>query len=206
MVVLPKMYIFADQNQLDTVGRFSQYDLLLRNLSEGESTFEFLLNDKFFTIIDDEQVRKGKVAVVVFVKRVGNSFELKFKLEGSIQIPCDRCLDEMTLPVELNELLIVRFGTEYGEEGDNIIIIPEQDGVLNVAWFMFEFLALSIPIKHVHGPGLCNKEMASKLRKHSTRKSDEVEEYEAGEERFSASDEDINTDPRWDGLKQLLDN
>ena len=30
------------------------------------------------------------------------------------------------------------------EEGDNLIVIPEEEGEINVAWFMYEFVALSV--------------------------------------------------------------
>ena len=42
--------------------------------------------------------------------------------------------------------------SEYAEEGDNLIVIPEEEGEINVAWFMYEFVALAIPMKHVHAP------------------------------------------------------
>ena len=37
---------------------------------------------------------------------------------------------------------------------------------INVAWFMYEFVALAIPMKHVHAPSKCNKAMTSKMSKH----------------------------------------
>ena len=61
---------------------------------------------------------------------------------------------------------MVKFGHEYAEEGDNLIVIPEEEGEINVAWFMYEFIALSVPMKHVHAPGKCNKAMTGKLNKH----------------------------------------
>lgn len=190
---------------LSTVGRFTPYNLILKSLTEGIHTYEYQLDNKFFDAIDDDQVRKGKVDVTVNVKRTLQSFELTIAMNGSVQLPCDRCLDDMTLPVEVNEVLYVKFGQEFGEEGDNLIIVPEAEGELNIAWFLFEFIALSIPIKHVHPSGQCNKEMSSKLRKHSTRKAedddfDDVDEFDSGTE------EENSTDPRWGGLKQLLDN
>ena len=48
---------------------------------------------------------------------------------------------------------------------------------------MYEFIALSIPMKHVHAPGKCNKAMTSKLSKHlktnANEDSDEVFDTEA---------------------------
>ena len=42
-----------------------------------------------------------------------------------------------------------------------------------MAWFMYEFVALAIPMKHVHAPGKCNKAVSSKLHKHLRTKADE---------------------------------
>ncbi|MFV0398960.1 MAG: YceD family protein [Bacteroidales bacterium] len=187
------------------MGRFTPYNLTLKSLTEGIHAYEYQLDNKFFDAIDDDQVHKGKVSVTVHVKRTLQSFELTFAMNGSVQLPCDRCLDDMTLPVEVNEVLYVKFGQEFGEEGDNLIIVPEAEGELNIAWFLFEFIALSIPIKHVHPPGQCNKEMSSKLRKHSTRKVED-DDFEDTDEFDSGTEDESSTDPRWDGLKQLLDN
>lgn len=198
-------FISLQAKVLSTVGRFTPYNLTLKSLTEGIHTYEYQLDNKFFDAIDDDQVRKGKVSVTVNVKRTLQSFELTILMNGSVQLPCDRCLDDMTLPVEVNEVLYVKFGKEFGEEGDNLIIVPEEEGELNIAWFLFEFIALSIPIKHVHPPGQCNKEMSSKLRKHSTRKVED-DDFEDTDEFDSGTEEDSNTDPRWDDLKQLLDN
>ena len=56
----------------------------------------------------------------------------------------------MELPISSSDKLMVKFGHEYAEEGDNLIVIPEEEGEINVAWFMYEFVALSVPMKHVH--------------------------------------------------------
>ena len=142
----------------------------------GTQDFEYVLDNEFFKNIEGEDVQKGKVKVKLTVKRTAASFELDFDLEGVIQIPCDRCLD---------------------------------DGELNIAWFLYEFIALTIPLKHVHQAGKCNKSMSAKLRKHAARSMDESEDA------ASYDDEDVvdevpgegeETDPRWDELKKIIDN
>ena len=90
--------------------------------------------------------RKGKVNVTLTVKRTSRAFELSFQTDGMVWVPCDRCLDDMELPISSSDKLMVKFGHEYAEEGDNLIVIPEEEGEINVAWFMYEFVALSVPI------------------------------------------------------------
>ena len=157
---------------------------------------------------DGPEVQKGKVNVELTVKKTSRAFELSFQTEGIVWVPCDRCLDEMEQPVTSSDKLMVKFGHEYAEEGDNLIVIPEEEGEINVAWFMYEFIALAIPMKHVHAPGKCNKAVTSKLNKHlRTSGDDDAEEsFGAGEDIVVEDEAEEQIDPRWNELKKILDN
>lgn len=187
------------------VGKFSLYSIPLRSLSEGTHEFEFLLDDKFFKLISDadSDLQKGKVNVNVVVKRKTNMFEFGFRLNGEVQIPCDRCLDDMTIEVVTENRLIVKFGKEYSEESDEIVVIPEDDGEINIAWFLYEFVALSIPMKHVHPPGKCNRVMSSKLNKHRATSSGDGDSEDDTDEDDMPDDGGNDSDPRWDTLKDI---
>ena len=169
--------------------------------------YEFVLDNLFFANIDGPEVQKGKVNVVLVVKKTSRAFELNFQTDGMVWVPCDRCLDDMEQPVSSTDKLLVKFGHEYAEEGDNLIVIPEEEGEINVAWFMYEFIALAIPMKHVHAPGKCNKAMSSKLSKHlRTTPDDEMDEDSfVPEESNELVNDDTETavDPRWDELKKM---
>ena len=70
---------------------------------------------------------------------------------------------------------------------------------------MYEFIALSIPMKHVHAPGKCNKAMMGTLNKYLRVSADEnAEEMEVEEE--TADDKEQVIDPRWNELKKIIDN
>lgn len=192
------------------MGKFKSYHVDLKNLTPGIHELEYLLENKFFVDIDGDQVQKGKVKVFLTVKRSSMMFEINFQIEGVVWVPCDRCLDDMEIPINTHNRLVVKFGKEYAEESDEVVVIPEDEGEINLAWFLYEFIALAIPMKHVHAPGKCNKAMASKLKKHTARSAADVdEEYEDDSVEDDISTEDnapVATDPRWDGLKVLLEN
>lgn len=188
------------------MAKFSLYNIPLKDLSEGTHLFEYDLDRKFFDAIDGDEVRKGDVAVKLTVRRTSTAFEMSFDIKGVVKIPCTRCLDDMSQEVETSERLIVKFGLEYSEESDEIVIIPEDEGEINIAWFLYEFIALAIPIKHVHPPGECNRIVSSKFRKHRAVSSDDDDddnEGEADEEDFAEEEETQSNDPRWDALKGL---
>jgi len=95
----------------------------------------------------------------------------------------------MDQPVSADNRLIVKLGAVYSEE-DDVITLPEDEGILDTSWLIYEFVVLAIPIKHVHAPGKCNPAMSKVLEELSTdRSSDE------------ASDQPV--DPRWSALLKL---
>ncbi len=187
------------------MGKFSLYNIPLRGLSEGKHEFEYNLDKVFFALIDDGtvDVKKGDLKVTVSLKKTSVTFELNFSIVGVVFVPCDRCLDDIPMDVDTKNKLIVKFGKEYSEESDEIVIIPEEDGEINIAWFLYEFIVLSLPAKKVHPAGTCNKAMSSKLNKHRAKSADDESEDES-EDDMSLEDEDSSfSDSRWDALKDV---
>jgi len=181
------------------MGKFDLYKIPLRGFLSGSQKFAYELDDKYFKDIDNDDIRKGNVHVQVFVKKLTGTFEFSFQLEGFVKVPCDRCLDDVEMPVDYTGKLFVKFGKTYSEESDDVIIIPEEDGEINIAWFLYEFALLSLPMKRIHPPGKCNKVVSEKLKKHAI--SDEDSDVGFSEENSEPETEEI--DPRWDKLKDI---
>ena len=165
--------------------------------------YQYQLYDAFFLDLDAPEVQKGQVNVTLKVRKTSGVYQLDFHTEGEVVVICDRCLDEMEQPIETTDRLKVKLGAEYSEE-DDMVIVPEEEGYINVAWFIYEFIALSIPMKHVHAPGKCNKDMVSKLSKHLRVSGDDEDDDDFLEE--DSSNEPQTIDPRWNELKKILDN
>ena len=174
------------------MGKYDKFKVNLKGMTEKSATFNMDVDNAFFALIEAPELQKGRCSVTTTVEKVGDRFDLRFDIVGTVVVTCDRCLDEMNQPIEAHETLSVKLGDDYGEEGE-IVIIPEQDGVLNVAWYLYEFISLAVPMRHVHAPGKCNREMAEKL-----------DELQVDEDGGNAGGDE--TDPRWDALKGLMDN
>ena len=172
------------------MGRFDKYNVDLKGLKAATLELEFNLDNAFFGDIEGEEFQKGTVKALVAVKKGREIFDFTFSLNGTVVVPCDRCLDDLEIEVATENTLKVKLGDEYADDGD-IVIVPEQDGDLNIAWYLYEFIALSLPMKKVHAPGKCNQEMTGRLNKHSA-DADNSEDSEEQE-----------IDPRWAGLKNI---
>ena len=166
--------------------------------------YQYQLDNEFFLDLDAPEVQKGQVNVTLKVRKTSGVYQLDFQTEGEVVVICDRCLDEMEQPIGTTDRLKVKLGAEYSEE-DDMVIIPEEEGYINVAWFIYEFIALSIPMKHVHAPGKCNKDMVTKLSKHLRVSGDEEDDSD-DDFLMESADEPQEIDPRWNELKKILDN
>ena len=183
------------------LGTLKIYQIDLKSLSPAITyTFDYKLGDEFFESIDGPEVRHGIINVSLSVVRLSSVFELEFRIEGKVTVICDRCLDDMEIPIETINRLIVTFGEAYVETSDEQIIVSEDEGFIDVAWYIYEFTALSIPVKHIHESGGCNEIMTSKLKELCV---DEVNEEE--EDVSDATEGQRPIDPRWNALRNLIE-
>lgn len=161
----------------------------LKGLKQGINTFHFSLDHTYFEALEEAEVSEGNIELALEITRTANDlFTLIFRQKGTVMVPCTICLDPLPLVIDIEERLEAKFGNEYSED-DNLITIAESEGTLDVSWFVYEFIVLAIPIKHVHAPGKCNPAMIRMLEKHSTARSSE--------------EDDKTIDPRWEALLKL---
>ncbi|SEA84010.1 Uncharacterized metal-binding protein YceD, DUF177 family [Prevotella sp. tc2-28] len=165
------------------------YKIDLKALTAAETTVEYDLDDQFFEALDGAQLEHGALHVSVSIRKMAGFFEFQFHTTGTVVISCDRCLDDMDQPIETDNQLLVKLGDTYSED-DDAVTVDENEGILDVSWFIYEFVMLAIPIKHVHAPGKCNSVMTQKLEELSGAVRSGEEEAET-------------TDPRWEILKNL---
>ena len=135
----------------------------LKGLKDDETSLVFDLDDTYFSALDQAEVKKGSLHVSVSIRKASGFFEILIHEAGTVIIPCDRCLDDMEQPVETDVRLTVRLGDENSEDGDTIVV-AEDEGILDTSWIIYEFVALVIPIRHVHAPGKCRDCNIKKMR------------------------------------------
>lgn len=174
----------------------SEYKIALIGLPDGTQTFEYHLDGQFFEAMESADIRDAELTVELNVTRRHEFYDLRFCINGEITVACDRCLDDMVLPVAASYNVAVRYGERYNDENDDILEIPSSDRYLNVAPLVYDTVALTIPISHNHAEGECNADMSELLW--SMRAADVEEREESGDETV--------TDPRWNQLKKLTDN
>lgn len=170
---------------MDTLSRF---EFTAEQLKAGNQHFEFALGDDFFEALDETEIRKGSLKAVVDTRKAGNHVELHMAIDGEVAIPCNRCLEEMRQPIHTADTLKVFFGGN-GSDDDALTVADDATGI-NIAWSLYECIALAVPIAHTHPDGGCNADMMAKFNEYA------IDENAARKE----------ADPRWDALKNISNN
>lgn len=173
------------------MAKTESYKIELKGLSDGTYEYDFHLDDNFFAEVKDAEVKKGDVRVHLTIKKIEGNFDFKFDLSGVVKVQCDRCLDEMDYTIDAENGFTVKYGKENVDEGDKLII-TEECNEIDLTWYLYEFVALELPITHSHPEGECNSEMEALLQQYSG----------AGEEQPDGEP----VDSRWNELKKLIDN
>ncbi len=166
-----------------------RFKIDLKGLTDETTVLEWDLDNSFFGALDQTEVEGGALHVSLSIRKASGFFELLFHTVGTIDIACDRCLDLMEQPIETDNHLTVKLGSTASED-DDTVTVDEDEGILDTSWLIFEFVALAIPIQHVHATGKCNPAMTKALEELSADRSGDEESTQA-------------IDPRWEKLKNL---
>ena len=160
----------------------------------GTHTFEYRLGKEFFAEMESSDILDADLDVNLTVVHKSDVYDMTFDITGEITLECDRCLDEMQQPVDVEYHIVVKYGEEYCDDSDDVIEIPENENYFNVASLIYDTVSLEIPIMHVHPEGECNQEMDAMLNQLEVGAGDD-EEGDVQE-----------IDPRWAKLKELSEN
>jgi len=169
-----------------------KYVIQFAGLKEGRHEFEFDVDDSFFEQFESSEIKKGKLAVRVILDKNRQVLEMGFFIQGTVQSICDRCLDELDLPLQYQGKLFFKFGEESYELTDEIIILSSSEYKVDISQYIYEFIHLAIPYRKIHpdinGASGCNSGMIQKL--------ESLMNHETREKNYNYS---------WDKLKEIID-
>jgi uncharacterized protein len=174
------------------VEKQSAYNIAFKGLKEGNHVYDYPIGKAFFEPIENSLVEEAKVDVAITLEKRNTFMSLSINLQGTIKLLCDRCLEFYDQPVKNTARLFIKFSETGTDDSDEVIWLHPDAYQINVAQIIYEYICLSIPLKHVHpvqknGTSLCDPEMLKTLKAY-------VHPHEEKQ------------DERWDQLKNLMSN
>lgn len=161
-----------------------------RGLKEGEHQFDYIINNSFFEVYPYEDILDADINVHLNFIKKSTLFELGFTAIGNVKVICDISNESYLQPIEGALDLVIKFGDDYNNENEDILIIPYGEYEVDIDQYLYEMIVLSIPLKKIH-PGIIDGSLKTDIL-------DKLEELQPNKEQNNNS-----IDPRWDKLKGL---
>jgi uncharacterized metal-binding protein YceD (DUF177 family) len=167
------------------------YSINIVGLSNKEHRFQYEIGDEFFRKYGNDIVSEGKFLVDLVLTKHETFIETEFKIRGVARLTCDRSLEPFDFPLENENKIVFKYGEAYQEITDEIIIIPRETATLELGQYIYEFIALGIPLKKLHP------------RFHNEAEDESEGKIVYTSETSEGTKDEEETDPRWNILKKL---
>ena len=171
-----------------------EYIIPFVGLKLGEHHFEYEIDNKFFQHFEYDEFNEVDVKIDLNFQKKTTLLELLFSASGSVNVNCDITNEPYNQEIEDIYKLVVKFGEEYNDDNEDILIVPHGEYEINVAQYIYELIILAVPAKRVH-PGVEDGTLKSEILS-------KLEELSPNKEKEEKTSEEI--DPRWNNLKKLL--
>lgn len=169
-----------------------EFDIPFSGLSQGKHKFDYHIKNTFFESFDYNEFNEADVSIHAKLNVMSTMLELELSATGTVNVNCDITSESYDQDIHSDLELVIKFGDEYNDENDEILIIPHGEHQVNIAQYIYEMLVLAVPLKRIH-PGVIDGSLESEAL-------EKLDELQPKEEKEHKED----TDPRWDALKKLL--
>jgi len=172
--------------------KLKEFNIPFSGLKIGKHEFEYTINNTFFDSFGYQEFNAASIKLKATLNKMTTMMELDLAATGSVNVNCDVTSEPYDQHLVGNLDLVIKFGEEFNDENDEILILPHGEYQVNISQYIYEMLVLAVPQKRVH-PGVVDGTLESAAL-------ERLEELQPKE----VSDNNKNTDPRWDDLKKLL--
>ena len=119
----------------------------LPELGSGLTLREWTAGREFFESFGNTEILDAEIVVTVRLNNRGLTVAASCKIGGTVTVACDRCLEDLTIPVETS------FEETYTPEA----------GELDMRQDIYDYVCTSLPLQRVHPDGECNGETTKYL-------------------------------------------
>ena len=170
------------------------YTIPFVGLKIGTHHFDYEIDNTFFEHFEYDEFHSADVKVALEFEKKSTLLELRFSFDGTVNLNCDLTNEAYDQPIEGTFDLVVKFGQEFNDEEEDLLILPHGSYEVQVEQYIYESIALAVPAKRIH-PGVADGSLKSEAL-------ERLEELSLNKEANNTDDD--QTDPRWDDLKKLL--
>ena len=133
--------------------KLKDFNIAFAGLKQGRHEFDFELDNEFFESFGYDEFNSSAAKATVELDKRSTLMDLHLNGFGSVNVNCDVTNEPFDLPIDAQLDIVVKFGDQFNDDNEDILILPHGEYELNVAQYLYEMIVLSIPLKKTH-PGL----------------------------------------------------
>lgn len=168
-----------------------QFNIPFIGLNDESHLFEYQIDNTFFDAYNFDEYFDANIQIELTFNKKDTMLTLTFVAKGTVNVTCDVSGEPFDQEINADLSLIVKFGDEFNDENEEVLILPYSAFQINIAQYIYEMIVLNVPSKRVHPKvldGTLESESLEKLNKLRVTKEKTTEDV----------------DPRWDKLKSLI--
>lgn len=119
------------------------FEISLRGLKPGKSVVNWHADGSFFKSFEGTEILDANLDIECEIDYLERELEVKCSIEGTVTVLCDRCLEELVLPVEVS--FEAENQTEFAQD-------------------IYDYVCTSLPMVRTHEDGGCNEETIKYLK------------------------------------------
>ncbi len=151
------------------MGQKHFFSLPFSGIKNGQHVYHFEIFNDFFQSIENSLVNRGEFDIKLELDRRSSICDLKFFIKGNIPAVCDRCVAEISLPVEAKYDMLLKVSTKDIEDTDEVIYIKDSENTLILDQIIYELICVSLPLVNVYdceneNPMPCNKVVKNRIQ------------------------------------------
>ena len=146
---------------------YNDFKIQFVGLKDGIHNFVFKIDNTFFELFNYSELTSGKLTAKVELNKTKTMLTFTTNIKGFVDLNCDYCLEQYQQTIEINNTTYVKFGEEYNELDDNLIVIDKNETYFDIADLIYQLIVVNLPLKRIHpldsngnpgcNPGILNK-------------------------------------------------
>lgn len=167
-------------------------------LTDGHHEFNYQIDKTFFDYYENNDIHGAQLKVELSIEKNGNMMIADIFSSGEFICSCDRCLKDVSIPIEAEFKIIYHLNSEHVTETEiiddlnsEVVYLTPQEFKVNIAQAVYESTLMDLPMMKTcddFSDNSCDQIMLDKLN---------------GNQNES---DGLPTDPRWEKLKNIFKN
>ena len=150
------------------VGMSNGFIIPLNGLATGKTEYDWKVGKEFFESFENSEMLDAELDARVQVEKSGRYVGVDCHVEGKVVVECDRCLQDLDMPIDVDIMLSVKFGDEDSSderhEGEReVVFVPDTEAELDLSQIIYDYVCLDLPMQRVHEDGECDPEAMKHL-------------------------------------------